>query len=498
MTEPLLLIEHLSHPYGLHELNLTVEAKQMIGLVGPDGSGKTTLMRLIAALLTPSKGSIRVLGKDTLLDAEAIHDFSSYMPQRFGLYEDLTVIENLRLYAELRSLPKQDWEATFDHLFSFTGLKPFQNRLAGALSGGMKQKLGLACCLLKKPKLLILDEPSVGVDPLSRRELWNMVQELLKEGTSVIWSTTYLNEAAKCNEIIFLNEGKLLYHGAVSQIVKEKKDLEEAFVELLGGVPKEEPLLCQKAPVTPKTEDIAIEAKSLVRKFGNFIAVNRISFQIKRGEIFGLLGPNGAGKSTTFKMLCGLLKPTEGIAKINGIDLQKDPTLARSQLGYMAQKFSLYGNLTVRQNLAFFSGIYPVHSAMEENLELFDLKPYADQTADSLSLGFKQRLGLAAALLHWPDVLFLDEPTSGMDPVSRKVFWRQMKGLVAKGKTILISTHFMDEAENCDQIALIYHGEMIHLGTPQELKKAAKTSNASLEDAFVEMIEEYDAKHPQA
>jgi ABC-2 type transport system ATP-binding protein len=498
MTVPLLEIHDLAHPYGLHNINLTIPPHQIIGLVGPDGSGKTTFMRLIAALLTPGKGSIKVLGIDTVLQAEQIHAFSSYMPQKFGLYEDLTVIENLRLYAELRSLPKQEWETTFSHLFSFTGLKPFQKRLAGALSGGMKQKLGLACCLLKKPKLLILDEPSVGVDPLSRRDLWNMVQELLKEGTSVLWSTTYLDEAAKCNEIIFLNEGSLLYQGTAKEITKGEKNLENAFIKLLGGVPQEDPLLCQRAPVTEKNGSIAIEADHLVRKFGQFTAVNHISFQVKRGEIFGLLGPNGAGKSTTFKMLSGLLKPTKGTAKINEIDLQKDPTKARSQLGYMAQKFSLYGNLTVRQNLEFFSGIYPKGSSVEESLEIFDLKPYANQTADLLSLGFKQKLGLAAALLHWPDVLFLDEPTSGMDPVSRKIFWTQMKGLVRKGKTILISTHFMDEAENCNQIALIYHGELIHLGTPDELKAATKKENATLEDAFIQMIEEYDAKHSQA
>jgi ABC-2 type transport system ATP-binding protein len=534
----LIKIQGLTHRFDkaavLQQVNLQLAEGQLIGVVGPDGAGKTTLLRLMAALLQPTAGRIAVLGKDTVREAEAIHGFTGYMPQRFGLYEDLTVLQNMKLYAALRGAD----EAIFDQLFHFTGLKPFQDRLAFALSGGMKQKLGLACALVSRPKVLILDEPSVGVDPISRRELWEMVQALLHEHTSVIWSTTYLDEAAKCDRIVFLDEGRVLYEGVPQALTRQKTGkvfllrngagnrrehlaevvnlpdvvdaliqgdairvvakgthfpgkkvearLEDAFVAMLGGAKKGEPLVSQKAPVTVGNGNDVIKADKLVKKFGSFTAVGGISFTVKRGEIFGLLGPNGAGKSTTFKMLCGLLKPTAGRASINGFDLQTQGVKARQQLGYMAQKFSLYGNLTVRQNLAFFSGVYPVEGTMEEKLKIFDLEKVQDVLADELPLGIKQKLGLAAAMLHWPDVLFLDEPTSGMDPVSRREFWAQMNGLVRKGKTILVSTHFMDEAENCDRIGLVYQGKMIHLGTPAELKG----DYPNLEEAFIQLIKE--------
>ncbi len=533
----------------LKDLNLELPCGQMIGIVGPDGAGKTTLMRLIAALLKPTSGTIEVLGYDTLRDAEKIHSISGYMPQRFGLYEDLTVFQNLDLYGALRGLEKEARPETFRQLLHFTGLEPFQKRRAGALSGGMKQKLGLACTLICKPKVLILDEPSVGVDPISRRELWAMVQSLLKEGVSILWSTAYLSEAEKCDRIVLLNEGKILFEGHPSELTRtvegrvfliedrtpqkrehlaalenregivdaliQGKDirvvtketsfrpgertsprLEDAFVDLLGGKQKGESKLSNLAPERPKTVEAVVEATDLVKQFGSFTAVDHISFSVQRGEIFALLGPNGAGKSTTFKMLCGLLKPTQGTASIDGLDLQKASSLARSKIGYMAQKFSLYGNLTVRQNLEFFSGIYESKGGIEEKLEISELRSYQNTTAEILPAGIKQRLALAVAAIHWPEILFLDEPTSGMDPVSRRAFWSQMNGLARKGTTILVSTHFMDEAENCDRIGLIYLGKMIHLSTPDEIKKLAKTKenqNPTLEDAFVKLIQEYDA-----
>lgn len=554
MNEPLISIKNLSKAFTaeknvLENLTLTLPQGKIIGFVGPDGSGKTTLLRLITALLKPTTGTIEVLGYDTLLDSESIHAISGYMPQRFGLYEELTVYQNLDLYASLRGLEKENRTEVFEQLLHFTHLANFTQRQAGALSGGMKQKLGLACALIKKPQLLILDEPSVGVDPISRHELWKMVELLLKEGVSVIWSTTYLDEAQKCDQIVLLNEGKLLYQGSPNELTKKMEGrvfqiedasinrrehlsaienqedvidafiqgssirvvakgtvfnqgkptaprLEDAFIDILGGKKKGESKLSLAAPISPKKEGNAVSAKNLVKKFGLFTAVGGVSFDVKRGEVFGLLGPNGAGKSTIFKMLCGLLKPTEGIASIDGIDLQKSPTKARSNLGYMAQKFSLYGNLSVSQNLDFFCNIYPTTGTVEQKLELFDLTPYKDTSAETLSLGYKQRLALAVATIHWPEVLFLDEPTSGMDPVSRREFWSQMNGLVRKGKTILISTHFMDEAENCDRIALIYQGRIIHLDTPQKLKElAAKPENPSptLEETFTQLIQEYDA-----
>jgi ABC-2 type transport system ATP-binding protein len=516
--------------------------------VGPDGAGKTTLLRIIASLLLPTSGKVKIFSYDSVQDAEKIRSLSGYMPQRFGLYEDLTVQENLDLYAALRGVEKSQQPETFEKLLTFTGLAPFTKRLAGALSGGMKQKLGLACALIKKPKLLILDEPSVGVDPISRRELWNIVHSLIEEGVSVLWSTTYLDEAERCTQVVLLNEGKLLHVGDPAILTKrvegrvfriedlgssrrehlaelEKRNdivdvgiqgkylrvvaknttfelgeptpprFEDAFIDLLGGHIKEESKLAKAAPET-KSESDPVVAKDLVRRFGTFTAVGGISFTVKRGEIFGLLGPNGAGKSTTFKMLCGLLMPTEGIALVNNINLQKAPGQARAHIGYMAQKFSLYGNLTVAQNLTFFQGVYEGSASVKETLNLFDLQEHKNEFCDELSLGVKQQVALAAAIAHWPDILFLDEPTSGMDPVSRRHFWSQMNGLVKTGKTILVSTHFMDEAENCDRIALIYRGLIIHFGTPDELKDIVRTPeqpNPTLEEAFAQLIQEYDA-----
>ena len=553
MTETLIRIRNLTKTFPpqtvLKNLNLDLPAGEMIGIVGPDGAGKTTLMRLIGGLLTPTQGSIEVLGCDTMADAEKIHLFSGYMPQRFGLYEDLTVYQNLDLYASLRGLDPAKRPETFAKLLDFTGLEPFQNRRVSALSGGMKQKLGLACTLVVKPKILILDEPSVGVDPISRRELWHMVSSLLQEGVSILWSTAYLNEAEKCRRIVLLNEGNILFEGDPSDLTKkvegkvfliedlsskkrqrlselENRDdiidvliqgkdlrvvtkgklfeegrpttprLEDAFVTLLGGKQKGESKLSHAAPTIQSGGEDKVVATDLIKRFGSFTAVDKISFSVKKGEIFALLGPNGAGKSTTFKMLCGLLKPTEGTAIVDGLDLQKATGLARSKIGYMAQKFSLYGNLTVRQNLDFFSGIYGNRESIDEKLDLSDLKAYQYMTTEILPAGIKQRLALAVATIHWPGILFLDEPTSGMDPVSRRQFWSEMNGLARKGTTILVSTHFMDEAENSDRIGLIYRGKIIQLDTPDQIKELAKTEenqNPTLEDAFVKLIEEYDA-----
>ena len=562
-SNTIVLIEGLSKefakgiPLALSDINVCVPIGKIVGLVGPDGSGKTTLIRLIAGLLTPTKGKIKVLGFDSIKDADSLHVVTSYMPQRFGLYEDLTVMQNLNLYAELRDVLGNEREATFERLLHFTGLKKFTGFLAKNLSGGMKQKLGLACALIKQPKLLLLDEPSVGVDPISRRELWNMVGDLVKEGITVIWSTAYLEEAERCDTALLLNEGRLLFDGIpkaltdnmigrafeVTDIKGDKRELlfkllkdqrvmdgvirgrdlrivlkenakpladmnlkavmpifEDAFVDLLGGGPGGISKLADKAPFVKGVSETPIFASRLTKKFGSFTAVDQIDIKVKKGEIFGLLGPNGAGKSTTFKMLCGLLTPTAGKASINNYDLQKAPTEARSRIGYMAQKFSLYGNLTVRQNLSFFAGIYNLtnarkRDAIDEMIEIFNFKTYLSEPAEQLPLGFKQRLSLACASMHHPEVLFLDEPTSGVDPVTRREFWNHINGLVAKGVTIMVTTHFMEEAEYCDRIALIYQGKIINMNTPNALKDeaiSARNSNPTLEDAFVKMIEDYD------
>ncbi|MGO4385922.1 ATP-binding cassette domain-containing protein [Microvirga sp. 2YAF29] len=552
-----------SAPPALDGVSGAIRGGEITGLVGPDGAGKTTLIRLMTGLMVPEAGSLSVLGFDTADQAADIQAAIGYMPQRFGLYEDLTIQENLNLYADLRGLPQAERPKVFDELLTFTDLKQFTARLAGKLSGGMKQKLGLACALLKKPQLLLLDEPSVGVDPISRRELWKMVENLTKDGIGVVWSTAYLDEAEACDRVLLLNQGKLLFTGkpadltsrvdgrvfrltgatgrrrqvlakalgedgvvdgviqgeAIRLVMKPNmtpsaallKDagpdaavekavprFEDAFVDMLGGGPGGYSKLAAEARTLPSQGDKpVIEARGLTKRFGDFTASDNITFDIPRGQIFGLLGPNGAGKSTTFKMLCGLLKPTEGEGRVAGFDLRRDGAQARNTLGYMAQKFSLYGDLSVGQNLDFFAGVYGLSGQRRRErialmTEIFDFRARKDMSAKDLPLGLKQRLALACAVMHEPQVLFLDEPTSGVDPITRREFWTHINGLVEKGVTVLVTTHFMDEAEYCDRISLIYRGRSIALGSPDELK--AKVANAShpdptMEDAFIALIE---------
>lgn len=543
-----------SKEMALEGITATIPKGEMIGLVGPDGSGKTTLIRLMAALLKPSKGSIQIQGKDSLKDAEDIHDLIGYMPQKFGLYDELTVFQNLTLYFDLQGVDPEKKEEVFKQLLTFTRLEPFKDRLARDLSGGMKQKLGLACALLKKPTLLLLDEPSVGVDPLSRRELWKMVHNLIGEGISVIWSTAYLDEAEKCDQVLLMNKGSLLFYGPpqvfmekvkdrvwmqkveeknsrsfLQEILKEKDILdatlqgdeirivlkkdanfqkweersfektapkfEDSFIDSLGGGAVHQSKYEMLKSDSGSDSENLIEIELLTKKFGNFTAVDSISCNIKKGEVFGLLGPNGAGKSTTFKMLCGLIPATSGKATVLGMDLRKSPAKVRQHIGYMAQKFSLYGQMSVLQNLEFFAGIYNLQGKEKEEaiahmIDMFLLKPYLDVSAEMLPLGYKQRLSLACATIHSPQLLFLDEPTSGVDPLMRREFWNHINSLVSKGVTVMITTHFMDEAEYCDRMALIYQGKMIHVGSPADLKKEANVS--TLEEAFIRLIEEYD------
>jgi ABC-2 type transport system ATP-binding protein len=545
---------------ALDSLSFVIKAGQVTGIAGPDGAGKTTLMRLLAGLLKPSSGGAFVCGFDTIEDSLALHHAIGYMPQRFGLYEDLSVLENLSLYAGLRGVTGKARDETFERLLSFTDLKRFTGRLAGQLSGGMKQKLGLACAMLRSPQLLLLDEPSVGVDPISRRELWRMVHELTGNGVGVVWTTAYLDEAENCAEVLVLNNGKLLFQGdpramtaqigdrvyllkgalyerrkvltgalarpeiidgviqgeAVrivtaegaptpraedlgspgAAVVPAKPRFEDAFVAMLGGQPKRTRAF--QAPGSP-VEGInpAVEAAGLTKTFGSFTAADRISFTIKRGEIFGLLGPNGAGKSTTFKMMCGLMRPTAGTAHVDGYDLYKAPSVARGRLGYMAQKFSLYGDLSVRRNLEFFGGVYGLtgakrRDAVDRAVAAFDLAPYLKTNAGQLPLGYKQRLALSCAILHNPPVLFLDEPTSGVDPLTRREFWGFINAMIGGGVTVMVTTHFMDEAEYCDRVALIYRGKTIAIGTPDDLQasiKSADLPSPTLEDAFIGLVE---------
>lgn len=546
---------------ALDGVSLEIPTGRVTGLVGPDGAGKTTLIRILAGLMAPDEGSVSVLGGAPGKDMEHV----GYMPQRFGLYEDLTVQQNLDLYADMRALPADEREAVFGRLLEFTDLARFRDRLAGALSGGMKQKLGLACALVKTPRLLLLDEPGVGVDPISRRELWAMVQELITDGLGVLWSTAYLDEAEKCDSVYLLSEGELLFSGDPAELTCSVEDrvvrltgfekrrrkvltqmldregvidgtiqgrsvrlllktpdelknesgfeiapaqprFEDGFIERLGGGPKGTSALAEAYRNIEAGDGPAIEAKGLTRRFGDFTAAHDVSFSVPYGSIFGLLGPNGAGKSTTFKMLCGLLTPTEGSGAVAGHDLRSSGGRARAALGYMAQKFSLYGELSVAQNLNFFAGAYGLEGrdarhAVERVTEIFELGERLKATAGTLPLGFKQRLALAAAVLHEPPVLFLDEPTSGVDPVTRREFWMHINGLVEKGVAVLVTTHFMEEAEYCDAITLIYRSEQIASGTPDELKsqaaEMADLDDPTMEDTFIAMIEASDAQRPQ-
>lgn len=542
---------------ALKPLSTTIFAQGVTGLVGPDGAGKTTLLRMLAGLLSPSAGQINVAQYNPTEDREQLRAILGYMPQKFGLYEDLTVIENLNLFADLRHIKHEERQQIFAKLLKFTDLTKFTQRLAGKLSGGMKQKLGLACTLLGDPQILLLDEPGVGVDPISRQELWHMVHQLAKEGMLIIWSTSYLDEAEQCETILLMNQGELLFQGQPSCLTERVKDrvylltsptshrrllqkalklpevsdgviegdrirlilkpnhaieqviaklgtlnityqptlgrFEDAFIDRLGGITQKESILTKIMPqVAGLPNDIVIEAKDLTRTFGNFIATDHVNFAIKRGEIFGLLGPNGAGKSTTFKMMCGLLPISDGQALVLGFDLKKSATKVRERIGYMAQRFSLYDRLTVSQNLSFFSGIYGLMGSeqtlrMNEMITAFNFEPILDKTPESLPLGFKQRLALACALMHKPDIVFLDEPTSGVDPITRREFWIHINSLVEKGVTVMVTTHFMDEAEYCDRIALINGGKLIALGSPNQLKQSV-ASNATMEQAFIKLV----------
>ncbi|MBJ3816601.1 ABC transporter ATP-binding protein [Shimwellia pseudoproteus] len=550
-------------------LDVVIHPGYVTGLVGPDGAGKTTLMRMLAGLLKPTSGSAQVMGLDPIKDDSVLHGALGYMPQKFGLYEDLTVQENLNLYADLRSVTGATRKATFERLLAFTALGPFTDRLAGKLSGGMKQKLGLACTLVGEPNVLLLDEPGVGVDPISRRELWQMVHELAKDGMLILWSTSYLDEAEQCRDVLLMNEGELLYNGEPTALTRQmagrtwlmnspsennrqllqralklpqisdgmiqgrsvriisrkgvdgpalatalqlptermettQPRFEDAFIDLLGGAnSNESPIGDVLHTIEKNPTETIIEARELTKKFADFTATDHVNFAVKRGEIFGLLGPNGAGKSTTFKMMCGLLVPTSGQALVLGMDLKAGSGKARQRLGYMAQKFSLYGNLTVAQNLAFFSGVYGLRGRQQAEKitrmsEAFNLQPILNQATDALPLGFKQRLALACALMHEPDILFLDEPTSGVDPLTRREFWLHINSMVEKGVTVMVTTHFMDEAEYCDRIGLVYHGKLIDSGTPDDLKQKVATDTTpdpTMEQAFIGLINAWDEEH---
>ena len=528
--------------------NISFEAKSglITGLVGPDGAGKTTLLRLLVGLMKPTSGNLEVLGFKMPNSSQKFLSSIGYMPQNFGLYEELSCYENLKLYATLQDIQNQN--DRINELLEFTKLAPFKNRFAKNLSGGMKQKLALSCALIRKPKLLLLDEPGVGVDPIARKELWNMTKELQKDGITVIWATSYQDEANLCDEVIMLSEGEILLHenpqnakkilknrvfliniddkktyldtlksnpnildasilgddikfsikkNAKFEIPKNAKTIEPSFEDLFLDLlnPKNIKISSLKTDIF-KSDKPVIQAINLTKKFGDFTATNNINFSVNSGEIFGLLGPNGAGKSTTFKMLCGLLKPTSGKALVLGQDLYEKAQETKQKIGYMAQKFSLYQNLNLTDNLDFFAGIYGLKGKqkkekIDQMIETFEFKKYLKSTVLELPLGIKQRLSLACAIMHEPSVLFLDEPTSGVDSVTRREFWTHINTLSKNGVSVMVTTHLMDEAELCDKIMIIYKGKDIKTGSPSKIKSDIK-NNATMEEAFIKLVKDYE------
>ncbi|MBF0303675.1 MAG: ABC transporter ATP-binding protein [Desulfamplus sp.] len=615
-------------------LTFHVNQGEIFGLVGPDGAGKSTTLRMLSTIMDPTSGSASVAGYSVITQAAKVKDHLAYMSQKFSLYPDLTVMENINFYADLYGVLKKGRNFKIDELLNFSNMVPFKKRRAGNLSGGMKQKLQLVCALIHTPGVLLLDEPTNGVDPVSRRDFWKILYRLLEENVSILVTTAYLDEAERCDRIGLLDHGKMVAVGTMAEIrnlmsgkiisirssrareinrllsrkaeqIKQDKSanlnlhvnkeiglnenlngfikgvnvfgdrvhvvcddvestkrgcltmleqsgithekiteviptLEDVFVSILGNYDKtvmdhelkektlqvvetyndnETGEIKKNAGASQDTDNVksvsgvAVRVDNLTRRFGDFTAVNKISFEVPKGEIFGFLGPNGAGKSTTIRMLCGLLEPTEGTGTVAGFDVKTEAEEIKQHIGYMSQKFSLYEDLTVEENINLYGGIYGLRGKRLEKrkmwaIEMAGLKDHRKSLTAILSGGWKQRLALACAILHEPPIIFLDEPTSGVDPISRRGFWDLIYEMAERGITIFVTTHYMDEAEYCDRIALIYGGEMIAIGTPMELKtelmqqrgniidkdKSEQDIMPNMEEVFVSLIEAVDLR----
>ncbi len=547
---PAIVAEQLTKSFAattaVQELSLSVFPGEIFGLVGPDGAGKSTSLRMLATIMNPDSGSARVAGFDIAREAASVKDHLAYMSQKFGLYQDLTVGENISFYADLYGMSRKGRQARIEELLDFSHMRPFIRRRAGDLSGGMKQKLQLVCALIHTPKVLLLDEPTNGVDPVSRRDFWRILHRLRREQVAILLSTAYLDEAERCDRVGLIDHGRLMATGTPAEIKKLmgghilaiKSPKARKIVGLLRGLPFAKSvnlfgdtvhLVCasgtgcagqiatlldqakidyqQLREIEPTLEDIfvsllgdsgeaaqlpaaeqvvvhagikkdatpAVQVEHLTRRFGTFTAVDDVSFTVQKGEIFGFLGPNGAGKSTTIRMLCGLLGPTSGSGMVGGSDIRLEAEHIKQHIGYMSQKFSLYEDLTVSENIDFYGGIYGLSgSRLAERrnwaLAMAGLEQHKTSLTSILSGGWKQRLALACAILHEPPIIFLDEPTSGVDPLSRRRFWDLIYAMAEQGITVFVTTHYMEEAEYCDRIALIYGGKMIASGSPLELK----------------------------
>ncbi len=542
--------EGLGRRYGqrvaLSGLNLKIGRGEVFGLLGSDGAGKTTTLQMFAGILDPSEGRASILGYDSVREATQITARIGYMSQNFSLYGRLTVDENLEFFAALHRVPDAARVERMARLLAFAHLEQYRDRQARFLSGGMQKKLALCCALIQEPPLLILDEPTTGVDPVSRREFWNILYQALAEGTTIVVSTPYMDEAERCTRVALLHDGHLIacdvpgrlraalpgkmyeldarpQHRALAVLQRTlpqaapyvfgerlhvripegsgdeggwraalaqegvhleevhavSPSLEDVFVALLPETPVAASSVSAAAETPVNAGGSAIEVKELGKRFGKFTAVDRVSFTVRRGEIFGFLGPNGSGKTTLIKMLCGLLAPSAGRATVAGIEIGTDARALRERIGYMSQRFSLYEDMSVGENLDFFAGVYQVPRAKlaarrDWALQLIGLQGDEARLTHTLSGGLKQRLALACAVLHEPQVLFLDEPTAGVDPLSRRRFWELIREIAERGVCVFVTTHYMDEADHCDTLGLLYNGRLIALGTPQELRSGMR------------------------
>ncbi len=558
---PAIEAQNLTKQFGVltavDHVSFEVSKGEIFGIVGPDGAGKTTTLRMLTGIMDPSSGSAAIAGFDAGAAASGARGHLSYMSQRFGLYPDLTVAENVSFYADLYGVPRKGREDRFAELYGFSHMEPFKKRKARDLSGGMKQKLQLICALVHTPAVLLLDEPTNGVDPVSRRDFWRILYKIVQGGVSILVTTAYLDEAERCDRIGLLDKGRLMAVGTPHEIrkwmkgkvltlqspdarkitrilrhglfgldvntfgdtvhivcedVEKTRDtaldlicktgfqaneireaqpgLEDVIISMMGKDPTPDRFSETETMETSSDGDSlvkkvilhgheiqgpAVSVENLSRVFGSFVAVDALSFDVPKGEIFGFLGPNGAGKSTTIRMLCGLLMPSSGKGKVAGFDIFKKAEQIKKHIGYMSQKFSLYDDLTVEENIHFYGGIYGLKGAAVKKrkawaMEMSGLMGHGKSMTRILSTGWKQRLALACAILHEPPIIFLDEPTSGVDPLSRRRFWDMIYSMADKGITVFVTTHYMEEAEYCDRIALIYRGRMIAMGTPMELK----------------------------
>lgn len=511
-SPPVALLEHVGQQFGatiaLRDISLAIPARRMVGLIGPDGVGKSSLLSLIAGARTIEQGNVMVLGGD-MRDVHHRREVCpkiAWMPQGLGknLYHTLSVYENVDFFARLFGHDKAERELRINELLQSTGLAPFRDRPAGKLSGGMKQKLGLCCALIHDPQLLILDEPTTGVDPLSRAQFWELIDSIRQRqpAMSVLVATAYMEEAERFDWLVAMNAGEVLATGSAAELKAQtgSQTLEQAFIALLPEAQRQAHRAVVIPPRDSREEEIAIEARGLTMRFGNFVAVDHVNFRIARGEIFGFLGSNGCGKSTTMKMLTGLLPASEGEAWLFGQPVDPKDIATRQRVGYMSQAFSLYSELTVLQNLELHARLFHIPDGeipgrVAEMCERFMLTEVEDALPADLPLGIRQRLSLAVAVIHRPEMLILDEPTSGVDPVARDMFWQLMVDLARQDQvTIFISTHFMNEAERCDRISLMHAGKVLASDTPQALVE--QRGSNSLEEAFIAWLKEAQPSSP--